>query len=137
AGAGLLVVALGLWVGQLLPGRGHAHEPLVEPALRPRPVQGVPGTVEQLHPGMPGYRMRLPEHVQPISAGVKGGIVGGLVMPLPALLYGLLSGHGLWYPINLLAGMVLPGLGDQGEAYLQEFHAALVVVAIVIHAVMS
>lgn len=137
AGAVLLLVALGLWIGQLLPGRGHAHEPLVEAARRPRPVQGLPGTVEQLHPGMPGYRMRLPEHVQPISAGVKGGIVGGLVMPLPALLYGLLSGHGILYPVNLLAGMVLPGLAQQGDDFLRQFHGTLFIVAVLIHAVMS
>ena len=59
---------------------------------------------------MPGYRLRLPEEVHPISAGIKGGIVGGLVMPVPALLYGYFSGHGIWYPVNLLAGMVVPGI---------------------------
>src|SRR2546430_8947283 len=53
---------------------------------------------------MPGYRVRLPEKVHPISAGVKGGIAGGLVIPLPALIYGLVSGQGIWYPVNLLAG---------------------------------
>ncbi len=61
-----------------------------------------------MRPGIPGYRVRLPEVVHPISAGVKGGIIGGLVMPLRAFLYGLSTGHGIWYPVNLLAGMVLP-----------------------------
>ncbi len=37
-GAVLFVLGLGGWIGQLLPGRGHQHEPMVEPALRPRPV---------------------------------------------------------------------------------------------------
>lgn len=136
-GALLLAVALGIWIHQLLPGRGHAHEPLVDPALRPQAIQGMPGTVEQLRPGMPGYRVRLPEHVHPISAGVKGGIAGGLIMPLPALAYGLLSGRGIWYPVNLLAGMVLPGLDEQTEAYLRDFHLGLFVTGFVIHAVMS
>ena len=42
AGALVLVTGLSLWVTALLPGRGHAHEPLVEPALRqsPRPRSG-------------------------------------------------------------------------------------------------
>jgi len=75
--------------------------------------------------------------VHPISAGVKGGIVGGLVMPVPALIWGLLSGHGVWYPINLLAGMVLPGVGDMPVAELEQFRPALLLVAAVIHAVMS
>ena len=108
----ILVSGLGLWVAQLLPGRGHFHEPLVEPSRRPRPVTARAGTVEHLRSGMPGYRLRMPAEVHPISAGIKGGIVGGLVMPVPALTYGLLSGHGLWYPVNLLAGMVLPGVGS-------------------------
>ena len=58
AGALLLAIALGLWIAQLLPGRGHAHERFVEPAQRARPIPSAPGTVAQLHPGMPGYRMR-------------------------------------------------------------------------------
>src|SRR5262249_17768501 len=111
AGAVVLLAGVGIWIAQLLPGQGHAHEPLVEPARQPRPVPGARGGVGRLRLGMPGYRLRLPENIHPISAGVKGGLVGGLVMPLPALLWGLFSGHGLWYPVNLLAGMVLPGVG--------------------------
>jgi hypothetical protein len=136
-GAVVVVVGLSLWIGQLLPGRGHVHETLAEPARRPPPVMGAPGRVELLRPGMPGYRLRLPEQVHPISAGVKGGIAGGLVMPVPALLWGLLSGHGLLYPVNLLAGMVLPGIGKMTVPELEQFHASLLLVAIVIHAVLS
>ena len=124
-GAVLFVAGLGGWIGQLLPGRGHRHEPMVEPALRPRPVTGRPGTVDRLRPGVPGYRFQLPEKVHPISAGVRGGIVGGLVMPIPALAYGVLSGHGLWFPVNLLAGMVVPGISGETEAQLEQFSAAL------------
>ena len=36
-GAVVVVAGLGLWIVQLLPGRGHVHEPLVEPARRPSP----------------------------------------------------------------------------------------------------
>ena len=86
-----------------------------------RAVTERPGTVDQLRPGMAGHRFRLPEKVHPISAGVKGGIVGGLVMPIPALAYGLISGHGLWFPINLLAGMVIPGAGSATARQLEQF----------------
>jgi hypothetical protein len=136
-GAVLVVAGLGLWIGQLLPGRGHVQESLAGPARPPLPVTGAPGRVEQLRPGMPGYRLRLPQDVHPISAGVKGGIAGGLAMPVPALLWGLLSGHGLWYPVNLLTGMVLPGVGKMTVPELEQFHASLLLVAIVIHAVLS
>lgn len=133
-GAGLCLIALGMWIEHLLPGRGHIHEPLVASAQRPTPIVGLPGNVELLGLGKPGYRMRMPEQVHPISAGVKGGVVGGIVMPVPALLYGQLSGHGIWYPVNLLAGMALPGMDP---AKLDQFDLTSVVLAVVIHVVMS
>ena len=34
-GAVILVAGLGIWIGELMPGRGHIHEPLVEPARVP------------------------------------------------------------------------------------------------------
>lgn len=136
-GAVLFVVGLSMWISQLIPGRGHVHEPRVEPAERPRVVMPRPGAVARLIVGMPGYRLRLPEKIHPISAGVKGGIVGGIVMPLPAMLYGLASGHGIWLPINLLAGMVLPHVGDMPTAQLEQFHLPLFVTGLIIHAVTS
>ncbi|MGH7137905.1 MAG: hypothetical protein ACREHD_19325, partial [Pirellulales bacterium] len=113
------------------------HEPLAAPALRTTIAGGVPQHVEQLRAGVPGYRLRLPERVHPISAGIKGGIVGGLVMPLPALAYGELSGHGIWYPVNLLAAMALPGIDELPMGQLETFNAVLLVLAMIIHAVMS
>jgi hypothetical protein len=136
-GVVILVTGLSIWLAQLLPGQGHVHEPLVEPAQRPRPVSGALGGVERLHEGVPGYRFRLPEKVHPISAGLKGGIAGGLLMPVPALLWGLFSGHGPYYPANLLAGMVLPGVGAMTVPELEQFQASLLLVALVIHVVMS
>ena len=111
-GGVLFTIGLAMWIRDLLPGRGTWQEPLAEASSRPRPAVATIGTVQQLREGMPGHRLRLPEKVHPISAGIKGGLVGGLIMPLPALAWGWLSGHGIWLPVNLLAGMVLPGVGD-------------------------
>jgi len=86
---------------------------------------------------MAGYRVQLPLKVHPISAGVKGGIAGGLIMPFPALAYGLLSGHGLWFPVNLLAGIVVPGISGATEAQLENFHLGALILAIFIHATLS
>ncbi len=133
----VFMVGLGMWISQLLPGRGHWREPLVEPALRPQQVMAAPGEVERLRHGMPGYRLRLPVKVHPVSAGIKGGLVGGLVMPIPALIYGWLSGHGIWWPVNLLSGMVLPGVGSMNADELELFHSTLFVPGIVIHVVVS
>jgi hypothetical protein len=135
-GAVVVVAGLSIWIIQLLPGRGHVHESLVETA-RPEPVMARRGRVEQLRPSLPGYRLRLPQDVHPVSAGLKGGIVGGAIMPVPALLWGLLSGHGLWYPVHLLAGMVVPGLGRMTVPELERFNPTLLVAALIIHVVMS
>jgi hypothetical protein len=136
-GGVLFAIGLGMWIGQLLPGRGHCHEPLVEPTLRPQPVIAKVGAVEHIRQGMPGYRLRLPERVHPISAGIKGGFVGGLVMPLPAMVYGQMSGHGIWFPINLLAGTVLPGIDNLSVGDMEAYRPTLFVLGAGIHVTVS
>jgi hypothetical protein len=136
-GAVVLIVGLGLWISQLLPGRGHVHESLVEPSRRPSPVMARVGGVGRMREGMPGSRLRLPTEVHPISAGIKGGILGGALMPIPALLWGYWSGHGIWYPVNLLAGFVLPSVGGSSIGELEQFRPALLLLGLVIHVVNS
>lgn len=134
-GLGVVMVLAGLsgWIYQLLPGVGHEYVPLVTPAERVKPIvpSGVP--VVPLKPGMPGHRARLPEKMHPYSAGAKGGLIGGAAMAATALLYGQLSGHGIWYPINLLAGMVLRDVGS----HPQTFNLAGLLVATLIHGITS
>jgi hypothetical protein len=136
-GAFLFVIALTGWIRQLSAGRGHVLEPVGGPEWKPQPILGRPGTVDYLDPSKPGYRFRLPLNVHPISAGFKGGIVGGLVMPIPAVIYGLVSGHGIWFPVNLLAGMVLPGMEGKSDAELESFQPIALLVGIVIHITLS
>jgi hypothetical protein len=136
-GAVIFIAGLGTWIAHLLPGRGHVAEELVEPARRARAVRPEIGAVGELKRGMPGYRLRLPEKVHPISAGIKGGIAGGLVMPIPAAIYGWLSGNGVWLPVNLLAGMVLPGVDRMSDEELRAFHPGLLGVGAAIHAVVT
>ncbi len=136
-GVVILGTALSLWISELMPGRGHFREPRVPASRRFATVTARVSPVEHVQSGMPGYRLRLPTEVHPISAGVRGGIAGGLVMPIPALAYGLLSGHGIWYPINLLAGMVLPGVERMTVSDLEQFRATLLVLGVIIHSVLS
>lgn len=132
----VLLAGLGRWVANLLPGRGHFHEEFVAPQQRAQPVLGTTGAVQRLAGGMPGYRVQLPVMVHPVSAGVKGGLLGGLVLPIPALIYGLASGHGIWYPVNLLAGMVIPGIGRMSVAELEHFSLTFLVLGLLIHVAM-
>ena len=51
-------------------------------------------------------RAWLPLHTHPISAGLKGGLAGGVAMAVLACAYGVLKAGSIWYPINLLAASV-------------------------------
>ena len=58
-------------------------------------------------------------------------------MALPAVLWAAASGRGFWYPINLLAGMVVRGPGNLEGAELGTFHADWFLVASAGHVVLS
>src|SRR5262249_4690372 len=77
------------------------------------------------------------EKLRPALAGLLGGAVGGLLMPIPALLWSLPNGHGFWYPVNLLAGMGLRARGQRPPEELEQFHATWLVAALAVHAVLS
>jgi len=128
----LTVVAIAGWIGQLLPGAGSEEVAWVPPEQRPKPVaqrqrRMVPP------PGVLGYRAQLPYATHPYSAGVRGGIAGGVVMAAVALLYGLITGHGIWYPINLLSAMVMPSASQMTVAQLEQFSLPALLLGVVIH----
>ncbi len=58
-------------------------------------------------------------------------------MPIPAVLWGLWSGRGIWYPANLLAAMVVPGMDRLPAAELDAFHPGWLAIAVAIHVAMS
>ena len=72
-----------------------------------------------------------------LLAGILGGIAGGLLMPVPALLWGILSKHGIWYPVNLLSAMAMRHAAALTTLELEQFHTDWLIAAIVVHAVFS
>ena len=130
---GVLIAACGLviWIRHLSPGAGVHLEAWVPENRRPRPVQVATKGVLSIKAGMPGHRLRVPAEIHPYSAGLKGGLIAGGMMAVTALLYGQFSGHGIWYPVNLLAAMVLP------IQNFNEFDLTALIVGIVIHVVSS
>lgn len=136
-GAVLLCHGLLSWIGFLGNSTGHIEEELLPSEKRAQTITPRLGQVDRMEQGLPGYRMRLPEKIHPISAGVKGGIVGGMIMPIPAIIYSLINGYGLWYPGNLLAGVVLPGVDHMAMEELQQFHFSLLIVSLLIHLILS
>jgi hypothetical protein len=117
-GVVLFFAALARWIAILASGSGEEVLPLERPS---QPIRVSRVQVEPLRPGMPGHRMRIPNKVHPYSAGFKGGIVGGIAMAITALCYGIFSGRGFWYPVNLLGGMLVPNVGGWSESELGQF----------------
>jgi hypothetical protein len=80
---------------------------------------------------------RVPEEVYPYKAGIVGGVLGGLAMIPIALVYGVLSGHGVWYPVNLIAATALRNWQSASTSQLTQFSAIGLVVGLGIHLVVS
>src|SRR5271156_469819 len=81
------------------------------------------------------HRARLPLEIYPIAAGVKGGLAGSAAMAVLAVLYGIVSGHGMWYPINLLSAGFFPVRST--IAQIAAFHWDALIIATIIHIICS
>lgn len=114
-----LRAAVGWW-HNVIPHEEHEELP-IEPTLRPAPVPVEARSVVRLHAGEQGHRTLVPAQVHPYSAGIWGGLAGGAAMAALACLYGLIAEHSLWYPVNLLSGVVIPGMSGLSTEQLRSF----------------
>jgi hypothetical protein len=118
------------WFRDLYPHAAHeavrveADVPTVQTA-RPN-VERIP-----LAPGV--QRAWLPLETYPVSAGIKGGLAGSVAMALLAMLYGVLSHHGIFYPINLLSAGFFPSAMTETASQLEAFQLAPFLIAVGIH----
>ncbi len=124
-----LVGAVG-WFRNVLPHEAHESVPTVEeaPAITTQRRE-----VARLKIGLPTPRAYLPLEIYPVSAGIKGGVAGGVAMALLAMLYGVLSHHGIWYPINLLSAGFFPGTVTESTSDLSLFSLSAFLSATAIH----
>jgi hypothetical protein len=122
------------WFVNVLPHERHESVPVLEeiPAVvtRHREVAriGISGEFN---------RARLPVEIYPVSAGIKGGLAGSVAMAVLAIIYGLLSGNGIWYPVNLLAAGFFPGAMTATTAEIAAFHLSAFLIASSIHLLAS
>jgi hypothetical protein len=121
------------WFFDVLPHEKHESMPIVGTAptaetSRPR-VARVGWMTEELQ------RARLPLEIYPISAGVKGGVAGSVVMAVLAALYGVISGYGIWYPINLLSAGFFPARVTTEQ--IAAFHWDALIIATILHLICS
>lgn len=130
------IIAALRWWRNVIPAEEHEAIP-IDAAHRPEPIVVEARSVVRLRAGELRHRVRIPEEIHPYSAGFLGGLAGGTAMAGLACLYGLLVQHSIWYPINLLAGVVLPWIGNETTEQLRAFDALAFGAALIGHAVIS
>jgi hypothetical protein len=90
--------------------------------------------VDYLDVGELGNRAILPLQIYPYSAGIKGGIAGGVVMAALAVLQGLARHGSPWYTVNILAATAMARLANADTATLSSFIPQAFLIALIIHA---
>ena len=133
-GAVLAVAGCAGWFREVLPREHEVVVPVVPDdafvVTRRRIVDRLPVAPEQV-------RAWLPLHTHPISAGLKGGLAGGVAMAVLACTYGILKAGSIWYPINLLAASGYAESLKLGPSQLNAFHADSFAIALGLHALIS
>jgi len=125
----LMVFGVVGWFRQVLPHEAHEDIPVVVETIA---IQTTRRQVEKIV--IPEEdRAHLPVETYPIISGIKGGLAGGIAMIPPALLYGLIAEHSIWYPINLLGGAGVANWRNPTTADIAAFHWQGLIVATVIH----
>ncbi len=132
-GAVLALAGVVGWFRDVLPHEAHetvAVSHRVEPVVTTRPeVARVGWVTDEVN------RTWLPLEIYPVSAGIKGGLAGGVVMAILAIIYGIASKHGIWYPINLLAAGFFPARVT--TAGIAAFHWDSFLIAVAVHLITS
>ena len=130
-GAALAMVSAIGWFRAVLPHEAHEEIPVTE---QPIVIAPSPGKVARIEVGET-HRAQLPLETFPISAGIKGGIAGGIAMVIPAEIYGVLRYHSIWYVVNLLGGAGVGTWTNPTVEQMRHFHLGAFITANIIQGV--
>jgi hypothetical protein len=133
AGAVFVISGCIGWFRQVLP-QEH-HETVVREAAVSEAVS-IRTSVARLEVSKT-HRAFLPIESYPITSGLKGGAAGGAAMIIPALLYGYIAQHSIWYAVNLLGGAGVAHWRNPTTADIAAFHWNGLLIATVIHVAAS
>jgi hypothetical protein len=133
-GAVLTIAGAIGWFREVLPVESHEWRPLLQEQVAVRTTRE---TVERIAGINADTRAWLPLEIYPISAGIKGGLVGGAVIAFLAALYGVFSGNGIWYAMNLLVAGLYPAMTTETATQVGTFNLHEFLVAAPIHLVIS
>jgi hypothetical protein len=133
-GAILFVAGAVGWFREVLPHEAHEHIGVVADRSA---IATTRREVAHVLVGDQLKRAWLPLESYPVSAGIKGGLIGSAVMAGLAIIYGLISQNSIWYPINLLVAGFFPGALKGPTVQIAEFHFSALLLAIPIHLITS
>src|ERR1039457_6109205 len=121
------------WFFQVLPHEHHVSVPVHAAVIAITSTR----TIRERPSDDVMHRKLLPVETFSLTAGIRGGIAGGLAMIVPAALYGLLRYHSVWYAVNLLAAGGFVGWAGESNAFLAQFHIEGLLAATAIHVLAS
>jgi hypothetical protein len=127
-----LVSAIG-WFFEVVPHDHHISIPLHADVIK---VSSTRLTCQHLSVDT-NHRKLLPVETFSITSGLKGGLVGGVAMLIPAAIFGVIRYHSVWYAANLLAAGGFVGWAAASNAFLAQFHVKGLLAAIAIHSLAS
>jgi len=133
-GGALVIAGILGWFRALFPAEAHERVPV---ELEQVVIATARPQVERVAVAPDAKRVWLPIEIYPISAGVKGGLAGCVVMAVLAMAYGLLSHTSIWYPINLLVAGFFPETASASTSQLAQFSLEALLIAIPLHLIMS
>jgi hypothetical protein len=133
-GAVLTVIAAAGWFRQVLPTESHEWVPV---AHETSSILTTRQKVDRIVSVPDFQRAALPLEIYPVSAGLRGGLAGGVAMALLATIYSIVSGNGIWYAMNLLAAGFFPGAATKTAEQIGTFKFHDLLLAVPIHLVIS
>src|SRR6201984_609106 len=133
---GVVLAAAG-WVGWFREVFPHEHEETVPVLIKEHRIATERRIVARVPVAPDLVRAWLPLETYPISAGLKGGLAGGIAMAVLACTYGLVKAGSIWYPVNLLAATVYAESLKLGPTQLNSFHSDSFAIALVLHGIGS
>ncbi|HEV3332168.1 MAG TPA: hypothetical protein VG096_14360 [Bryobacteraceae bacterium] len=133
-GAILAVAGAVGWFREVLPVESHERAPVVHEEIA---IESSRSAVERIAGSGAAVRAWLPVEIYPISAGIKGGLAGGAAMALLAGVYGILSGNGVWYAMDLLVAGLFPAMATETARQIGTFNLYEFLIAIPLHLLIS
>jgi len=132
---GLLLTLRGAWgwFFQIFPHEHHIYVPIQAELIE---ITSTRGTRERL-PDSVMHRKIIPIETFSLTAGIKGGIAGGLAMTVPAGIFSVVKYHSFWYAANLLAAGGFVSWAGKSNQFLGEFHLVGFLAATAIHGLAS